>query len=272
MTDVEALWSALDGDPQAAPGLLLRRVTVPAFDVHLTQERPSRLLGFLVRIHERPGLLWKDLRSSQGLDIKADARPGHDVTLVLTERDSRYHDVFSALVSDLLRGLDALSRQPQDKRPLTLDFLTSRITRWQACLQTDRDGLSAERAAGLFGELSTMTAILEAGVDPVLAVDRWTGPAGAIQDFQFDRLTLEIKASRQTQPTNVRISSERQLDESTHDRLVLVHYALDERSDDGGTTLPAVVDRIRKILEPGYAGMSFDDRLLDYGYLDVHAP
>lgn len=272
MTDVEALWNALDDDPAAPPGLLLRRVVLPNLDVHLAQERPSRLPGFLVRIHDKPGVLWKELRSSQGLDIKVDARPGHDVTLLLTERDSRFHDVFSALISDLVRGLEALSAQPQDQRPLTLDFLTSRITRWQACLQANRDGLSGERAAGLFGELSTMAALLESGIEPALAVDRWTGPADAIQDFQFDRLTLEIKASRQTQPTNVRISSERQLDSSTHDRLVLIHYALDERSDGNGTTLPEMVRGIREILGTGYAGMSFDDRLVDYGYLDLHAP
>lgn len=272
MTNVDAVWTALDVDLSTVPGLLLRRIIVPGIDVHLTQERPSRLHGFLVKIQDKPGLLWKDLRPSQGLDIKVDARPGHDVTLLLSERDSRFHEVFTALVADLIRGLESLSMQPKGQRPLTLDFLSSRIIRWQACLQANRDGLSEERAAGLFGELSTMAALLKYGVDPTLAVDRWTGPARAIQDYQFDRLTLEIKASRQTQPTNVRISSERQLDASMHERLVLIHYALDQRSDGSGTTLPGIVSSIRDTLGTGYAGMAFDDRLMDYGYLDLHGP
>lgn len=272
MTELEGLWSALDAEVSGPPGLLLRRINMSGLDVYLTQERPSRQLGFLVRAQDKPGHLWKELRASQGLDIAVDARPGQDVTLQLTERDSRFHDIFSALVSDLVRGLGALTSLPHDQRPTTLDYLTARITRWQACLQANRDGLSGERAAGLFGELSTMAALLESGVDPILTVDRWTGPADAIQDFQFDRLTLEIKASRQTQPTNVRISSERQLDTSTHDRLVLVHYALDERSDGSGRTLPEIVRAVRESLGTGYAGMSFDERLMDYGYLDLHAP
>jgi hypothetical protein len=270
VTDVESLWKSLDADVSTPSGLLLRRVNVPGFDVHVTQERPSRLLGFLVEINDRPGSLWKELRSSRGLDIKVEARPGRDATLLLTELDSRFHDVFGALVPNLVRGLESLASQPIDERPLTLDFLTRRITRWQACLQANRDGLSSEKSAGLFGELSTMEALLVAGVDPVLAVDRWTGPAGAIQDFQFDSLALEVKASRQTKPANVRISSERQLDTTTHDRLVLVHYALDERSDGSGASLPGKIGRIRDSLDNGRAGMEFDDRLIDYGYLDIH--
>jgi hypothetical protein len=272
MTDLEAMWSALDADPPAPSGLLLRRLNVPSFDVYLTQERPSRLLGFRVQINDESGALWKELRSSKGLDIEVQTRLGRDATLMLTERDSRFHDIFAALVSNLVRGLELLGSQPADERPRSLDFLSSRITRWQACLRANRDGLSSERAAGLFGELSMMSALLDAGVDPIVTVDRWTGPLGAIQDFQFDRLAFEIKASRQTQPTNVRISSERQLDDSTHDRLVLVHYALDERSDGSGVTLPSQVAKIRAVLGQGHAGMVFDDRLIDYGYLDVHAP
>jgi hypothetical protein len=175
-------------------------------------------------------------------------------------------------VADLIRGLESLAAEPPASRPLTLDFLSARITRWQACLAANRDGLSGEKTAGLFGELSTLTSLLTAGLDPITVVDRWTGPSGAIQDFQLDRLTLEVKASRQTQPTNVRISSERQLDNSTHERLVLVHYALDERSDGSGLTLPAKVRQVRDLLGIGHAGLLFDDRLVDYGYLDMHEP
>ncbi|MGY1730274.1 PD-(D/E)XK motif protein [Geodermatophilus sp. SYSU D01045] len=272
MIDIEAVWAALDAEPATAPGVLMRRVAHAAFDVHLIQERPSRLLGLLVKCNDGPGARWKELRASRGLDIRIDVRPGHDATLMLTERDSSFHDVFSALVSDLIRCLDALSARPPDGRALTLDFLASRITRWQAALQANRDGLSAERAAGLFGELTMMLALVDAGVSPNHVVDRWTGPEQAIQDFQFDEVTLEVKTTRQTQPVHVRISSERQLDTSTLSRLVLAHYALDERSDGGGSTLPQVVGRARSALSLGHAGAALEEKLLNYGYLDLHAP
>lgn len=113
MTDLDAVWSALESDGAGQPGLLLRRLNVPTFDVHLTQERPSRRLGFFVKVPDKPGTLWKELRPSTGLDIIVEARPGHDVTLLMTERDDRYHDIFAALVSDLIRGFTRWRRNPK---------------------------------------------------------------------------------------------------------------------------------------------------------------
>lgn len=272
MNDFDALWESMDAEvATGSAGVLVRRLNVPAYDVALTQERPSRLPGLLVRTTEGPGTLWKDLRSSQGLAVKVQPGPPGS-SLQLTERDTRFHEIFVALVADLLHGLEVLAQQLAESRPPVMDFLAARISRWQTCLKANNEGLSSEKRAGLFGELSTLRALLDAGNDPTLVIDRWTGPSDAIQDFQFDTLTLEVKASRQTQPTNVRISSERQLDNSTHDRLLLVHYGLDERSDGSGTSLPEKVAEIRSVLGTGYAGLLFDDRLLDYGYLDLHAP
>lgn len=274
MTDLDALWRSLDQEPTPpGGGHLRRRLPIPGYDVCLTQERQSRLPGFFVSVAEKPGTLWKDLRSSQGLEIRVDARPGLSPTLQLTERDVRFHEVFAALVADLVSSVEVLAQQPPDERPLLMDFLASRITRWQTCLRAHSDGLSSERRAGLFGELSVVTALIEAGIDPVVVVDKWTGPADAIQDFQYEALTIEVKASRQTQPTNVRISSERQLDNSTRQRLLLIHFGLDERSDDSGVSLPDKVAQVRQIVGPAtHAGLLLDDRLIDYGYLDVHAP
>jgi hypothetical protein len=118
-----------------------------------------------------------------------------------------------------------------------------------------------------------MKTLLSAGVDANICVERWTGPVQAIQDFQFDALTIEVKASRQTQPTTVRISSERQLDTSSLERLMLVHFGLDERSDGTGQTLPAIVAEVRDAVgRASQAGLLLDDRLIQYGYLDLHAP
>jgi hypothetical protein len=269
--DLEAIWQELDDDPAASPGLVLRRADLASFHVYLAQERPSRSPAFLVRIKDDPGSLWKDFRPSLGLDVRVEARPDQEPSLLMVERDARFHEIFSALVADLLKGLQDVATLPTDERPLTLDFLIGRITRWQACLQANRDGLSGEKAAGLFGELSTLARLLQSGVDPVLAVTRWTGPSNAIQDFQFAHLALEIKASRQTQPTNVRISSERQLDTTDNQRLLLIHYGLDERSDSSGSSLPQKVADLRSMLGEGHAVMLFDDRLAEYGYLDMHA-
>ncbi|MBC7632574.1 PD-(D/E)XK motif protein [Aeromicrobium sp.] len=274
MIDLGAVWASMDTDATGAgKGEVQRRLRGTPFDLFLTQERPSRRAGFFARFDERPGTLWRELRSSQGLDIRVDARPGVPATLQLTEVDDRFHSIFEALVTDLLKGLEILDKQPVDRRAPALDFLAGRVIRWQTCLKANSDGMSGEKRAGLFGEPSAAAGLLEAGVDAKVCMDRWTGPAEAIQDFQFDALTIEVKASRQTQPTTVRISSERQLDTSGLDRLLLVHVALDERSDGTGQTLPAKVAELRDAVgRQSDAGLLLDDRLIQYGYLDMHAP
>lgn len=271
--DLDALWADMDAEP-AVPGAghIARRLPIPGYAVYLTQARPQRQRGLRIEIKEAPGSLWKDLRSSRGLDVRVDARPGNPPSLQLTEVDQRFHEVFVALTTDLTRGLSLLSEAPAEQRPLAMDFLVARISSWQACLKANNDGLSDEKRAGLFGELHTLLRLIDAGAPAHDAVDKWTGPQNAIQDFQFHALTLEVKASRQTQPTNVRISSERQLDTSTLDRLLLVHYGLDERSDGSGQTLPEIVEQARTAAAAqGHTSLLLDQRLIDYGYLDLHA-
>ncbi|WP_260151423.1 PD-(D/E)XK motif protein [Kineococcus radiotolerans] len=263
-------------DDESAPpggGELRRRLPVPLLDVFLTQERPSRLFGLHVTTSEAPGTLWRGLRDSPGLTIRVDARPSARPSLRLVERDGRFHDVFVALVRDLVTAAEDVVGLPPHQKPLLMDFLAARIVRWQTALKAYGDGLSTEKRAGLFGELSVLGMLLAAGVKPAVVIDGWTGPKGAVQDFQHESLAIEVKASRQTQPANVRISSERQLDLKSGSRLLLIHVGLDERSDGSGMSLPGKVAELRQFVAPEHhVGLELDDRLMEYGYLDVHAP
>ncbi|WP_347443572.1 PD-(D/E)XK motif protein [Martelella sp.] len=68
------------------------------------------------------------------------------------------------------------------------------------------------------------------------------------------------------------IANERQLDERSHRALLLAHVCLEESSA-RGIALPALVARIRSQLQSDHAAArEFDDRLLQGGYLEVHAP
>jgi hypothetical protein len=272
--DVDAAWRSME-EESAPPGggQLRRRIPVAVYDIFLTQERPSRLPGLFVTVTEPAGTLWKELRGSAGLDVRVDARPGQPASMQVTERDTRFHEVFSALVTDLVAVVDQAAVTPAELRPLLMDLLAGRIARWQTALRAHNDGLSSEKRAGLFGELNVLSGLINAGADPALVVENWTGPSEAVQDFQYESLTIEVKASRQTQPTNVRISSERQLDTSAQTRLLLIHFGLDERSDGSGIALPEKVAQVRQLVgRSSHAGLLLDDRLIDYGYLDVHAP
>jgi hypothetical protein len=274
ISELDAVWDALDADTVDSPGQIRRRVQSRAgYDLHLTQNRPSRTKGFLANFGGESGSLWRSLQASKGLDIEVPQSGGNPTGIQLTERDPRFHAVFVALVADILSGLEVVGSLPETSRPIPLDFVAGRIQRWQACLKTSPEGLSDEKQAGLFGELTVMRHLLAAGLPAISASAAWTGPLDALQDFQYEGSSIEVKSSRQTQPTTVRISSERQLDTTGMKRLFLIHVALGPRLDGVGESLPSLVDSVRQLCgrESG-ASLLLDDRLIGYGYLDVHAP
>jgi hypothetical protein len=271
VNSLEILWQELDAEPVTAAGEVQRRLKTPTqFEAFLTQSRPLRRLGLLVAFDEGPGSLWKQVHSSHGVVVSVDPRAAHPWVRI-EERDDRFHSVFAALVHDLVGGLVVLEGLPRKTRPIGMDFVLGRLARWQTCLRAQPEGLSGEKRAGLVGELEVLKQLVDGGVAPNDAVLHWTGPADAIQDFQFPGGSIEVKASRQTQPTAVRITSERQLDTTTTPLLLLVHVAVDERTGGAGKSLPEIVEAARDAVgRSSDAGLLLDDRLIEYGYLEVH--
>jgi hypothetical protein len=83
--------------------------------------------------------------------------------------------------------------------------------------------------------------------------------------------SVEVKSTATNQPQIVRVSSERQLDETGTPALHLLHVSLDVHRD-SGESLPQIVDGLRSAIAGGTGAALFDDRLLDAGYADLHAP
>lgn len=112
------------------------------------------------------------------------------------------------------------------------------------------------------------------------AVNGWRGGQRAHQDFQFARGAVEVKTTLAKQPQTVRVTSERQLDASRWTALFLHVLALDVRdAESGGAPAPSVVtlsDMVASLraalLNDSMAKEQFEDELLAYGYLDIHAP
>ena len=87
-----------------------------------------------------------------------------------------------------------------------------------------------------------------------------------------------MKTTTEKQPQAVRITSERQLDDTGVRALFLFVVILDERVTDvpgpaDGESLPEIIAVLRQTLDSDpIARLEFDDRLLDAGYLDADAP
>jgi hypothetical protein len=79
------------------------------------------------------------------------------------------------------------------------------------------------------------------------AVAGWKGPQGAHQDFQYPGAWIEVKTTLAKQPQTVRITSERQLDDTNGPALFL-HVLVLETHEGGTATLPALVGQVRTAL------------------------
>jgi hypothetical protein len=180
-------------------------------------------------------------------------------------KEVRFADVFTALAEDLARRVSEVTTPVEQARA----FL-GQLSRWQKFLTASAEGLTDEEQRGLWGELRLLRDLLL----PVLgysAVAGWKGPEEAHQDFQFESGAIEVKTTLAKQPQVVRITSERQLDDSAWPTLILYVIALDAR-DGGSETLPSMVASLRaKLTADPTAREQFEDGLLLTGFLDAHA-
>jgi hypothetical protein len=188
-------------------------------------------------------------------------------------RDAACADVFTALAEDVApRVAAAPSARAAAK------VLMGRLRRWQKFLEARATGLSQEQQRGLYGELRTLHAHLLPALGAPAALAGWRAPKAAHQDFQFASGALEVKTTTAKQPQSVRITSERQLDDTGIPALFLHLVVLDERRVEGtgssrGETLPEIVGHLRRQLQvDDRIAETFDDRLLEAGYLDADGP
>ncbi|WP_433246121.1 PD-(D/E)XK motif protein [Streptosporangium sp. CA-135522] len=267
MTVTEAEWRNLE-TPQTTPGRSRLRLHPNApLDIYLAVSHPG---------HQRMLILRADARSADqivrsvgrlpraaGLEINLSAvsRLEYELQVVLTANELR--EVFNPLVTDVA---DTVRDAPGAAAALTA--AVDRFERWQDLLRAvGRDGLGPEARRGLVGELLVLRDCVLPHVDPAEAVESWTGPSGANQDFQLPEVAVETKTSTAKRPRNIRITSERQLDGAGTPVLLLALALLDERRGGTGESLNRLVDRIRERLTSPVVRAGFDGRLIQAGYL-----
>lgn len=202
-----------------------------------------------------------------GLDVLAVSLDGHAYLGVML-KEARFADVFSALAEDLARRIDATELGPV----AAVGVFLGQLLRWQRFLASKAEGLTPAEQRGLWGELQLLHTLLLPALGPVVAVTGWKGPEGAHQDFQYASAWVEVKTTLAKQPQSVRITSERQLDD-THGPALYLHVFALEAQPAGADTLPARVAVLRAALAMTPAAREvFEDALLSAGYRDLDAP
>lgn len=162
-------------------------------------------------------------------------------TCVLQAASSDQNDVFAVVAQDIL---DELRKQKEAEK--YIETLKRRIEKWREFFKNPaRNRLSERMVIGLFGELSFIRELREAGIE--IASDLWNGPIKSAQDFQGEQVAIEVKTASSNSLEYVHISSEAQLDEADRNALYLVAYRI-ERNDATGTTLPELIKQVALML------------------------
>ena len=266
---IEDLWKALESDAAAgktgASGWLIRlSQPAAACPLFVGLELASRRRAVLLRLPSASVPARSHWPRCKGLEPLA-VSIGGSAHFGVALKEVRFADVFTALTEDLVRRVTDAGDSAAQARA----FL-GQLARWQKFLSATFDGLSEEAQRGLWGELYFLREHLLPKIGAVV-VHFWKGGERAHQDFQFESSAVEVKTTLAKQPQVVRITSERQLDDSAWDVLFLNVIALDVR-DGGGETLPAMIASLRSKLASDAAALEqFEDELLAIGCHDAHA-
>lgn len=243
----------------------------------LDPDWPGELSAAMVKPDNAPALLLEvpagvpidpdQLADSDAIEVATSGDADGVRSIQLTLVDPRFRDTFLTLGADLAERVLATETPADGARALIHN-----LGRWLRFLKRRKaEVLTIEKQTGLYGELATLADLLAESIGFGAATWAWTGPNGAYQDFQLGRLAIEVKTLAATQPQQLRIETERQLDDRGLDALVIAHHKVDRRRD-AGRSLPDLVELIREgLAEDEVAREHFDDQLFEVGYFDAHA-
>jgi hypothetical protein len=261
------IWTELE---RSIPGDQLhgrRRIHGDAVaDLNITITQPGPRRGLSLTVEDAVLVDIDDLPATRGLDhIRRPAGRSGRTILEIRLTDPTANEMFIGLAEDVA---GTVSRAHDDREAVGLWL--SRIRSWQRLMASAPTGLSGERQRGLYAELEFLRHDLEPLVGITGSVDGWQGPLGG-HDFQLAGGAYEIKGSASHDPQIVRISSERQLDETGTDSLHLVHLSLDVHQH-AGESLPELVASVRSLAANTAVEALLNERLVDAGYADAHEP
>ena len=175
-------------------------------------------------------------------------------------------DIFNALINDIQNQV----KEANNDQALTL--FTECIYKWYEFFKKFKlKILSQEQQRGIFGELYFIKNHLLPVIDPVEALNNWYGHDGMHQDFSFRNGNVEVKTTIRKEHKKVRISSEKQLDDTGLPNLFLYCITLN-LDPNNGESLSDIVESLREYLcQFPNAVNIFDTYLCNTGYLDEHA-
>lgn len=268
---IEQLWQEMEAEVGVHVTWLTRYARPQiGHPILVALEQSTRARALLVPVNKSalpPRREWPVCQGLELISVGLGSQPHFGVRLC----DPTCADVFTALAEDVVPRVAAASDGKE-----AVDEMLGRLRRWQQFLTSTRDLLSVEAQRGLWGELHVLRTHLLATLGAMATVDGWKASGAAHQDFQFPGGAVEIKTTAAKQPQSVRITSERQLDDTGVGALYLHVVVVDEREVPvgigPGKSLPLLIAEIRSDLSMDPVALAmFNDRLFDCGWMDAHS-
>ena len=174
-------------------------------------------------------------------------------------------DTFSCLCESLINTVKNMESEEE-----MIKSVINQLDKWRNLFdKAGSEGLSPSQQQGLYGELTFLRKLISKKVFPASeALDYWVGVDAAQRDFMGDSWAVEVKTTATSNPQEVTINSERQLDESLFENLYLYHCSV-EITKKNGETLPDKIYKLRRDLENDPVALSkFNERLITAGFFD----
>lgn len=184
--------------------------------------------------------------------------------IALARREHASLTMFTMMAADILMMMDRFADSTE--KDLLYLFL-GRIRGWQEFM--DRGGpatLGPEAELGLFGELSVLRRLIDAGLGTRQLLDAWQGPQRGLHDFVLGTGALEVKSTLATDGFPARVQSLDQFDPAIRDPILCCAARFVE--DEDGRTLPAMIADTREYIGNDALSLGiFETRLIQAGYI-----
>lgn len=273
---VEKIWKSIEKSIETNSSVettgYVTRLILPEsnFDVYLAIEQPENRRLLMMNIQHSLVDRNTVYPSFNCFEIRRVILPNDNpdyFTLQLILSKPSYTDIFSALVQDIIDNLVFVEQEE-----LAIVEFINRLHRWQKFLEKyDCGGLSKILQQGLYGELWFLQHKAIALLGCCQGVQSWTGATGTQQDFQFKNCAVEVKTTATKKHQKISIASERQLDETGINSLLLFHISLEIKKNSGSESLPEIVENIRLLISQDTMATEYLENLLfEAGYLDTH--
>ena len=237
------------------------------FHIYVTYQYPERYYGIAFVISDNFRIDISAFENLKDLKVALVANYSFENSRLLTIQllTPFNRDIFATLCDNVIESVIDITSEKKRIRTII-----NQLDKWKSMFdKINSDGLSPAEQQGLYGELKFLQKILvKSGLQASDVLRTWVGVDKALRDFQGSNWAVEVKTTATSNPQEVKISSERQLDETLLEYLYLYHCSV-ETSKANGQTLCDKIAEIRNILSADIPALTtFNAKLFEAGYTD----